>query len=109
MIFPLLCAAPIFAQSVTTCTSTIMAPTVIAGDLNVPAGTRCTLYGLMGQIVEAQGNVTMEGTLDSWGAHFSKNIYAVTAMSAFGTTPTCRNPLSWTATCLSPTPTRPTP
>jgi hypothetical protein len=76
-IFSLLCAAPIFAQSVTTCTGQIMGPTVIAGDLTVPAGARCTLFAVMGQVVEVQGNVTVEGTLDSWGAHFSKNIFAV--------------------------------
>ena len=77
MIFSLLCAAPIFAQTpVTTCTGMIQ-PTVITGDLDVPAGKTCTLFSTpYGNIVEVQGNVTVQGTLVSNGTHFLKNVTA---------------------------------
>jgi len=75
MIFSLLCAAPIFAQTV--CDKTYNGTQVFAGGLHVPAGKTCTLFGLgsWGGNSEVQGNVTVEGTLLSWGAHITGSVY----------------------------------
>src|SRR5262249_9789012 len=60
-------AAPAVAAT-TTCT-THMQDMVIAGSLDVPAGATCTLVGDV-----VTGNVTVEGTLLSYGTRFDKNV-----------------------------------
>jgi hypothetical protein len=65
-------AAPAFGASPTVCTGTIATPTTIPGDLDVPAGKTCWLFG-----VEVQGPVTVEGTLYSSGAKFDMSITVI--------------------------------
>ena len=59
-------AAPAFAAGSIKCTSQL--PGYIAGNLDVPAGQVCNLYGQ-----EVAGNVTVEGTLNSYGTRFDGN------------------------------------
>ncbi len=63
----LVSSAPALAAS-TSCT-TLVQDTVIAANLDVPAGATCTLIGDV-----VTGNVTVEGTLLSYGTRFDKNV-----------------------------------
>jgi hypothetical protein len=76
-----LAAAPAFAQTLTPPTicgtdwatnSVIQPSTVISGNVDVPVGAMCTLYG------EVQGNVTVEGFLSvQGGAKVDNSVYVV--------------------------------
>jgi hypothetical protein len=63
-----LAAAPAFAAGSTKCTGSQL-PAYIPGSLDIPAGQVCNLYGQ-----EVAGNVTVEGTLNSYGTRFDGNV-----------------------------------
>jgi hypothetical protein len=68
ILFSLLALAPVFAGT-TTCIGLRDYTMTVTDNLDVPAGGVCTLAG-----TEVFGNVTVEGTLISYSAHFRKNV-----------------------------------
>jgi len=62
----------------TTCTGDLPSPSVIATNLNVPAGATCRLFGN-----EVKGNVSVQGSLVAFGATFDRNV-SVTGGSFMG-------------------------